>query len=94
MVCAMDCSYTCHRFETPWKREITETHAARIYRMENRILLDKLEFYGIARKFYLLIKSYLCERHQSVLIYNTTMRSHIATVGFRKVRWLVAFSAL
>ena len=34
------------------------------------ILLDKLEFYGIDGKFKALIKSYLSDRHQKVILNN------------------------
>jgi len=40
------------------------------YCVDNNILLSKLKFYGIVGKFYVLIKSYLKERYQRVLIDN------------------------
>jgi len=39
--------------------------------MNHRILVDRFEFYGIVGKLHLLIKSYLNERFQRVLINNT-----------------------
>jgi hypothetical protein len=60
--------------------------------VNHRILLDKLEFYWIVWEFNLLIKSYLNERYQRVLIDNT-IRSNTPTgkrlkVGFHKAPFL------
>jgi hypothetical protein len=38
--------------------------------VSHNILLSKLKFYGIVGKFYMLIKSYVKERYQRVLIDN------------------------
>jgi hypothetical protein len=40
--------------------------------VNHKILLDKLEFYGIERKFKTLIESYLTGRHQRVTLGNIT----------------------
>jgi hypothetical protein len=40
--------------------------------INHKILLDKLEFYGIEGKFKTLIESYLTGRHQNVALSNVT----------------------
>jgi hypothetical protein len=44
----------------------------RLHCVNHKILLDKLEFYGIEGKFKTLIESYLTGRHQRVALGNIT----------------------
>jgi len=44
--------------------------------INHAVLLEKLKFYGVSRKFYNLVKSYLDERYQKVIIsYNNGIES-------------------
>jgi hypothetical protein len=58
--------------------------------VNHNILLGKLELYGIVGKFQALIKSYLSERYQKVVIDNINLNNSVAsnwgrvTQGFHK----------
>jgi len=44
--------------------------------INHAVLLEKLKFYGVSGKFYNLVKSYLDERYQKVIIsYNNGIES-------------------
>ena len=44
--------------------------------VNHKILLNKLEYYGIVGRFNALIKSYLTERYQRVIIQNNFRNSY------------------
>ena len=54
--------------------------------INHRILPDKLEFYGIVGKFHFLIKSYLNERFQRVLIDNTIAHNKVQYSNWEEVK--------
>jgi hypothetical protein len=50
------------------------------------MLLDTLEFNGIIGIFHLLIKSYLHERLQRMLIYNTVVHDKVSYCNWEEVK--------
>jgi len=46
--------------------------------VNHSILLSKLEFYGIMGNAYTLMKSYLGDRYQRVLIKNTSSKNYLS----------------
>ena len=56
------------------------------YSINHRILLDKLEFYGIVGKYNFLIKSYLNEKFQRVLIDNTIAHNKVSHSNWEEVK--------
>jgi hypothetical protein len=50
------------------------------------ILLHKLEFYETVGKFHLLIKSFLNDRFQRVLIYNTIANNKVPCSSWEEVK--------
>jgi hypothetical protein len=51
-----------------------------------RILLDKLEFYGTVEKFHLLIKPYLNDRFQRVLVDKTTANNKVSFSSWKEFK--------